>query len=400
MLAAVIGGNLQGIEATYLGQKAGWEVMVVDKNPGVPASGFCDSFFQLDATSEMDLMRVARKVDIVIPALENEDALASLGRWADIQGIPYAFDSEAHSISSSKLRSNQLFLQLGIPTPRSWPKCGFPVVVKPSKGSGSEGVRILHDMDEVRCRIPGTARSDDWVIQEFLPGPSHSLEVFGFSGKYEALQVTDLAMDRSYDCKRVLAPTELTPGLAAEFEEMSLAIAGALELRGVMDVEIIVNNGQPKVLEVDARLPSQTPTAVYWSTGLNIVEMLGELFMQGSLDCVLTQRSEAQSSMKSPRGVIYEHILVSRNRLEVAGEHIMTRAGPLKIWQDFFGADEAISSYERGRDEWVATLILSGTDRHDAWDRRCQAIEEIRRRFRLDAYFDQSAADHPAGLMP
>lgn len=400
MLAAVIGGNLQGIEATYLGQKAGWEVMVIDKNPGVPASGFCDSFFQLDATSEMDLMRVAREVDIVIPALENEDALSSLGRWADVEGIPYAFDSEAYSISSSKLRSNQLFLQLGIPTPRSWPKCGFPVVAKPSKGSGSEGVQILHDMDEVRCRIPGTAPSDDWVIQEFLPGPSYSLEVFGFCGQYEALQVTDLAMDRSYDCKRVLAPTELTPGLAAEFEEMSLAIAEALELRGVMDVEMIVNDGRPKVLEVDARLPSQTPTAVYWSTGLNIVEMLGELFMQGSLDCVLTQRSEPQSSMKPPRGVIYEHILVSRNRLEVTGEHIMTRAGPLKIWRDFFGADEAISSYERGRDEWVATLIISGTDRHDAWDRRCQAIEEIRRRFGLDAYFDQSAADYPAGLMP
>jgi len=183
MLAAVIGGNLQGIEATYLGQKAGWEVMVIDKNPGAPASGFCDSFFQLDLTSAMDLMRAAKEADIVIPALENEDALASLGRWVEMEGIPYAFDSRAYSISSSKVKSRQLFLQLGVPTPESWPKCGFPVVAKPSKGSGSEGVHILHDIDELRCRIPGTGPSDDWVIQEFLPGPSYSLEVIGFSGQ-------------------------------------------------------------------------------------------------------------------------------------------------------------------------------------------------------------------------
>jgi pyrrolysine biosynthesis protein PylC len=400
MLAAVIGGNLQGIEATYLGQKAGWEVMVIDKSSGVPASGFCDSFFQLDVTSEMDLMRVAREVDIVIPALENEDALARLGRWADIEGVPYAFDSKAYSISSSKLKSRQLFLRLGIPTPESWPQCGFPVVAKPSRGSGSEGVQIVHDMDELKCHIPGIAPSDDLVIQEFLPGPSYSLEVLGSSGQYEALQVTDLAMDRSYDCKRVLAPTELTPGLTAQFEEMSLAIAEALELRGVMDVEMIVHDGLPKILEVDARLPSQTPTAVYWSTGLNIVEMLGELFLRGSLDCVLAQISKTERNMKPRQGVIYEHIRVSRNGLEVGGEHIMTSAGPLKIWRDFFGVDEAITSYEPGRNEWVATLIISGTDRQDAWNRRCQVIEEIRRRFGLEAYFDQSAADHLAELMP
>jgi len=207
-------------------------------------------------------------------------------------------------------------------------------------------------------------------------------------------------MDTSHDCKRVLAPTELPPELTMEFEEMSLAIAEALELRGVMDVEVIVHDGLPKVLEVDARLPSQTPTAVYWSTGVNIVEMLGTLFLQGSLDCVLKQRSKPGRSSKPPRGVIYEHISVSRNRLEVAGEHIMTGVGPLQIRRDFFGADEAITNYAPGWDAWVATLIISGTDRQDAWDRRCQVIEEIRRRFELGGYFDPSAAEYPAGLVP
>ena len=392
MLAAVIGGNLQGVEATYLCQKAGWEVMVIDRNPGVPASGLCDSFVQLDITSERGEMRVAREADIVIPALENEDALATLGRWAAIEGIPYAFDPGAYAISSSKAKSNQLFLQLGVPTPESWPTCGFPAIAKPSKGSGSQGVYVVHDMDQWRSHLSADEPSDDWVIQEYLPGPSYSLEVIGFSGQYKALQITDLAMDADYDCKRVLAPTELSEKLAAEFEEISLVLAEAVRLRGVMDVEVIVHDGVPKVLEIDARLPSQTPTAVYWSTGVNIVEILAEVVLRGSL-------TESGSRMRPPRGVVYEHIRVSRNALEVAGEHIMTSAGPLHIRRDFFGANEALTNYEPGRDEWVATLIVSGTDRQDAWDGRCHVIEEIRSWFGLGTYLDPSAPDYSAAFV-
>jgi len=50
LLVAVVGGKLQGVEATYLAHKAGWEVRVVDKNDQVPASGLCDSFVQADVT--------------------------------------------------------------------------------------------------------------------------------------------------------------------------------------------------------------------------------------------------------------------------------------------------------------------------------------------------------------
>ena len=399
MLAAVIGGNLQGVEATYLCQKAGWEVVVIDRNPGAPASGLCDSFVQLDITPERGEMRLAREADIVIPALENEDALATLGRWTEIEGIPYAFDPEAYAISSSKARSNRLFLQLGIPTPESWPTCGFPVIAKPSKGSGSQGVHVVHDMNQLQCHVPVTGPSDDWVIQEYLPGPSYSLEVIGFSGQYKALQITDLAMDADYDCKRVLAPTELSEVLAAEFEEISLVLAEAVRLRGVMDVEVIVHDGVPKVLEIDARLPSQTPTAVYWSTGVNIVEILAEVFLRGSLENLMELNSKCGSRMRPPRGVIYEHIRVCRDALEVAGEHIMTGAGPLHIRRDFFGADEAITNYEPGLDEWVATLIVSGTDQQDAWDGRCHVIGEMRRWFGLGTYLDLSVPDYSAAFV-
>jgi pyrrolysine biosynthesis protein PylC len=378
VLAAVVGGNLQGIEAAYLAKKAGWEVTVIDRNAVVPAAGLCDRFNQVNITTQKDLERSLKGVDLVIPALENQDALACMERWSQSSEIPFAFDPAAYAISSSKLKSDQLFARIDVPTPLPWPECDFPVLVKPSMGSGSQKVSVFHNLENLRAHQNQSI--EEWVIQEFVPGPSYSIEVVGRPGNYFPFQVTDLQMDETYDCKRVLAPTELTPALISEFERVSLSIAEAMVLKGLMDVEVILHDHTLKVLEVDARLPSQTPTAVFWSTGINIIEMLADLF--------LTKGTLSRGDLNSPMGVVYEHIRVTANRLEVAGEHVISGTDALHIQENFFGADEAITNYGPRRKEWVATLIISEKSREMAWEKRDRVISDIRHHLNLDVYQD------------
>jgi 3-methylornithine--L-lysine ligase len=374
VLVAVAGGNLQGVEAAYLSQKAGWDVLVIDRKPLVPASGLCHSFAQLDMTSEKDLAQALKGVDLVIPALENDAALACLGRVTRNKGIPFAFDPAAFAISSSKIKCEQLFKQIGAPTPARWPKCKFPVIAKPDRGSGSRDVKVFNNQTVLQDTIKPPAR--EWLIQEFIPGPSYSLEVIGLPGNYATPQVTDLAIDGQYDCKRVTAPSNLAGGLISEFEALSLRLANALNLTGIMDVEVILHENDLKVIEIDARLPSQTPTAVYWSTGSNMVQLLGDLF--------LNRKTRIQPDSKHESGVIYEHVRVSSNYLEIAGEHIMSGAQALHIFPDFFGADEAITNYATGRDDWVATLMVVEENLEAAWDKRNRIIADIRKKFKLN----------------
>jgi pyrrolysine biosynthesis protein PylC len=268
-----------------------------------------------------------------------------------------------------------------MPIPESWPDCGFPVVAKPSNSSGSRGVHVLYNEGDYKRKETEVGGFQGWILQELVQGKLFSVEVIGSPGNHHAVQITDLFLDEFYDCKRVLAPTMMSPELGAEFERMSVDIAGALRLKGLMDVEVILQDRDIRVLEVDARMPSQTPTAVYWSTGLNLVKELGSIFLSSS--------ERSQFSLPSPRGVVYEHIRVSPDFLEVAGEHIMSGVDPLHAVADFFGVNEAITNYSPGRDEWVATLITSGTDREDAWDRREEAIRDIRRSFDLSIYQDR-----------
>jgi pyrrolysine biosynthesis protein PylC len=380
VLVAVIGGKLQGVEATYLAHRAGWEVLVIDRQPVVPAKGFCDQFLQLDVVREKTLDKALKGVDLVIPALENVAALERLTRWTRNSGLPFAFDPNAYSISSSKNKSDQLFAQTKVPTPLPWPECGFPVLAKPDMGSGSHGVKVLNDAESLAAQA--FESDDQWVLQEFVGGPSYSIEIIGTSSQYMPLQVTDLAMDDIYDCKRVLAPTDLPAAIVSDFEKISLSLAKGLKLTGLMDVEVILHGNSLKVLEIDARLPSQTPTAVYWSTGLNMVQMLGDLF--------LNKINQKRIRPNSPRGVVYEHVHVSPGVIEIAGEHIMSGTDALRIRPNFFGADEAITNYASNRDEWVASLIISADSRKTAWEKRNAVIDDIRQHYKIETFRDSS----------
>ena len=383
MLVAVAGGNLQGVEAAYLARKAGWEILVIDRKPTVAASGLCNSFAQLDMTSGKDLAHVLNGVDLVIPALENDAALACLDRVTRNKGIPFAFDPAAYAISSSKIKSEQLFKRTGVPTPARWPTCKFPLIAKPDRGSGSQGLKVFNNKTALQDTI--RRPTQEWLIQEFIPGPSYSLEVIGLPGQYMTPQVTDLEMDQEYDCKRVTAPSTLADALISKFEQLSLALADALNLKGIMDVEVILHQNDLKVIEIDARLPSQTPATVYWSTGLNMLQLLAELF--------LNKQMRIQPDISHPYSVIYEHVSVTSNMLEIAGEHIMSGTDALHVYPDFFGADEAITNYATGREDWVATLIIVEKSREAVWDRRNRIIADIRKKFNLESYRDSASQD-------
>jgi len=389
MRVVIAGGKLQGIEAAYLAHKAGWEVILVDRNSIVPAVGLSDAFYQLDITSEaLDLTKAIKGADLIIPALEESVALECLSEIAARESVPLAYDAAAYAISSSKVESALLFARLGIPIPTPWPKCAFPVVIKPSNSSGSKGVRRINTMRELTAFVTG--ESNNWVIQEFLAGPSYSLEVIGAKGNFVSLQSTEIVVDSQYDCKRVMAPAGFSPTMNKNLKEIAIAVADALNLNGIMDVEVIAHKGTLKVLEIDARLPSQTPTVVNKSTGINMLELLYDVFVKGAIPTI--------DDIKTEKGVVYEHIKVSPGILEVSGEHIMANARPLNYYEHFFGADEALTDFVPGHLPWVATLIITGDSREEAWKKRCLVIEDIRDYFGLLVYSDSipNCSDGPS----
>lgn len=365
----IVGGKLQGVEAVYLASKAGMETVVIDKRDNVPAKHLCDHFMCSNVLAkEKEMIDELKKVDLVLPALENEEVLVVLAELAKKYDIKVAFDLKSYLVSSSKILSDRLMLEHNIPAPRYYPNCKSPYIVKPTFASGSEGVRYIDNSAEMEVFLNSVSNNEKWVAQEFLKGRSYSIEIIGEPGNYRTYEITEIHMDEVYDCKRVTAPCEISIEMKNQFADIAIKLADVLKLEGIMDVEVIDDGGTLKVLEIDARIPSQTPTVVYHSTGMNFVEELKDIFCNGKFNKV---------PWKKKKIVSYEHFLIRDSQISVQGEHIMGDAGPLKLIPNFCGADEVLTDYKHGDRTWRGTFINIADSEQQLYEKRENMIKEI-----------------------
>ncbi|MDT8378736.1 MAG: 3-methylornithine--L-lysine ligase PylC [Desulfotignum sp.] len=375
MRIAVVGGRLQGVEVVYLARKAGYRTLVIDKSREVPAAGMADRFVCFEFTPGCCVPDECPDVDLIIPAIEDQDVLQLVEQWAQLRQIPLAFDGDAYALTCSKRRSNALFEKFGLPFPGDWPGCGVPVVVKPDRESGSRGVTVYRDAAAFHADFSDGRVPETLLAQQYLTGSQFSIEVVGVPGRHNTLCVTELHMDRDHDCKRVTAPTRLSSRLVLKLEEMAMTLAEAIGLKGIMDLEVILDQGDLKLLEIDARFPSQTPMAVYWATGINMVQLLAEAFVPGHglpddgleqdrLYSVARKEAKPDPILETAAGqtpdpwVVVEHIQAGPHRIRFLGEHIMGGAGPLHLAPGFFGCREAVTNFRPDRPCWVGTLVF------------------------------------------
>lgn len=345
----VVGGKLQGVEALYLAAKAGMDTVLIDKEISPLGKEFCGRFICQDVIQfNTDLIKVLEEADFVLPALENKAALSTLKNLSLQYDINLVYDEQAYQICSSKQISDEKMRILGLPAPLHYPQGKAPYIVKPSGKSGSEGVRKIDSEDELKCFLD-QHDPEEWVVEEYLEGPSYSLEVIGIPGDYSTYHVTALLMDPVYDCKRVYSCPDFPTKLKVQFESLAVALAEMVQLHGIMDVEVIEVDGILKILEIDARIPSQTPITVYHATGWNLMSELAVVFGK--------KQSCRSELLEKEKYVSLEQILVDNDHVDILGEHVIAKAGTLSHFYDFCGADEAITDYALGESTWAATMI-------------------------------------------
>jgi pyrrolysine biosynthesis protein PylC len=375
----IVGGRLQGMEAVYLARKAGYHSILIDRDPTAPASALCDVFICGDVCSpDSDLLDLLLESDLVLPAMENDETLAFLEQLGKQYPIKIAFDFSAYSVASSKQSSDKLFHDHGIPAPSYYPNCRPPYIAKPSKESGSAGVQCLSTQEEVELFLsklkPG--EEEGWIIQEQLTGPSYSIEIIGKPGAYRTYQITEIHMDDVYDCNRVTCPCPVTEAQKEAFEDMAFKIAEVIGLHGIMDLEVIDHGGVFKILEIDARIPSQTPTAVLHSTGVNLLTELVHLFEREWEEATGLERLRPVRE----RFASYEHHYLYDGRLQAPGEHIMGRGGPLLLYRDYLGCDEVLTDYKEGDKYLRGTFINSGESPGELEMKRLRMMEALNKK--------------------
>jgi pyrrolysine biosynthesis protein PylC len=350
----IIGGKLQGFEVAYLARKAGMEVILADKNPRPLIRNAVDEFICFDITENPDLLyEISGRVCGIIPTNENPGTLRFLKGMASKLACPLFFDFDAYHVSMDKKRSKTYFTSVGVPTPSDNPP-EPPFFVKPPCMSGSIGARIIESTEEAARLGP------EMLIEEYVPGPVISLEVVGDGRNAAVGGQTEIHIDEVYDCHKV-TPMQRNE----EFADIARKLALGLKLKGIMDVEAILSPSGIKVIEIDARFPSQTPTVIYHSHGINLLEWL-----IGAFSGKTPQEKSAELQYCT-----YEHLLVQGQELVPSGEHVIS-AG-----EDYeeFHEEEGIEIFKCTGESTAYTLICTAGNRAQAGEKRKRAIGIIRK---------------------
>ncbi|MBT0773589.1 ATP-grasp domain-containing protein [Kineosporia sp. J2-2] len=130
-------------------------------------------------------------------------------------------------------------------------EAGFPVIVKPRDGTGSEGVVVLRgpqDLPGVRARIedrPGTL-----LAEEFLNGPEFSVETLSFEGVHQVLEVTEKFVGENLVEAGHLVPARVSAADRDALVEATREFLGRVGLvDGPAHTELILTPAGPRVVE-------------------------------------------------------------------------------------------------------------------------------------------------------
>lgn len=264
-----IGGPAGKSAVDYL-RKRGYPTIGTDSR-NIPSS--VDSFYQVPhaehssfADALIQIIRTKRP-SLLIPTVSEELPIVSKIRKAieRLGCMVFISPLAATEIAHDKLKTAVYMHKHGIPSPRSFDGCtprrdvlkelGLPLLAKPRIGRGGRGIVLYRSSEEfIRESRQGL------LFQEFIPGDDFDLNMF-VDKNGEVLASVVLR-------KTVLKEGIVGNAVAVErvekqnVDRLGRRIVKLLNFEGPLDMDIrLANDGAPVLLEVNARLGANVPSA-------------------------------------------------------------------------------------------------------------------------------------------
>jgi len=295
----------QGIEFDYCCvhaafglNEAGFETIMVNCNPETVSTDPDTSdrlyFEPLTAEDVIELAHVEASRGELLGAIVQLGGQTPLKLAAALfeAGIPVLGTSpDAIDLAEDRDRFQGLLTKLGLKQPENAicrnehealemaKRIGLPLLIRPSYVLGGRAMRIVHSMDELnqfvieasRAAEAGTILLDRYLqdaIEVDVDVVADGETVF-VAGIMEHIEEAGI---HSGDSACSLPPYSIGPEIIAEIKAEAEALARALEVKGLMNVQMAVKDGGLYIIEVNPRA-SRTVPFVAKAIGLPIAKM-------------------------------------------------------------------------------------------------------------------------------
>jgi len=169
---------------------------------------------------------------------------------------------------------------------------GYPVVVRPSFVLGGRAMEIVYDAADLELYIRNAAQVSPGkpiLVDRFLEGATE-IDVDAISDGYDTviggiMEHIEEAGIHSGDSACVLPPMSLTTEILERIKAQTKAIAGELNVIGLMNIQYAVKDGTIYVLEVNPRA-SRTIPFVSKATGIPLAKLATKVIMGQRLEAL------------------------------------------------------------------------------------------------------------------
>ncbi len=302
----------QGIEFDYCCVHAalalrehGFETIMVNCNPETVSTDYDTSdrlyFEPLTLEDVLEIVHVEKPVGMIVQY--GGQTPLKLARALEANGVPIIGTSpESIDVAEDRERFQKLLVKLNLRQPLNRTArteaealahasdIGYPLVVRPSYVLGGRAMEIVHEQNDLERYMREAVKvSNDSpvLLDHFL---NHAIEVdvdciadgqrVFIGGVMEHIEQAGV---HSGDSACSLPPFSLSADVIDEIKRQTAAMARALNVKGLMNVQFAVQDGDVFVLEVNPRA-SRTVPFVSKATGLQLAK-IGALAMAGvSLD--------------------------------------------------------------------------------------------------------------------
>lgn len=280
--------------------KMGLFVVGIDPRPDAYCKDDVDAFEIVGGQDFGGTCAVVEKygIDAIVTAATDKP-LVMMARIAEKYGFPF-YSVETAQWSTDKFQMKKRFELGGVPHAQGRliskveeaEGLVFPVIVKPRDNSGSRGVKLCRNNEELKVSIEEAlenSKLDTVLVEEFIEGPEYSIEGLHHDGKSEVIQFTEKkTTEFPYNVELGhIQPANISEDNQQKIREIVSKIGDALHFENCPShTELKINERGVFVIETSPRLGGDyiTSTLAPLSTGVNLEDELLKIALGESIN--------------------------------------------------------------------------------------------------------------------
>jgi carbamoyl-phosphate synthase large subunit len=282
------------VHAAHAFRRLGYEAVLLNSNPETVSTDYdtSDRLYLEPVTLEraLDVCAIEQPLGVVV-TLGGQTPLTVAHGLAEA-GVPLLGDPlSAIDTAEDRGKFAAALDELGIGAPR-WgvadtreqalevaERIGYPVLVRPHYVLGGRRMRVVRSPDELEIHEPS-------LVDEFLEG-AVELDVDALCDGTSAwvagiLEHIESAGVHSGDSACVIPGPSVTEDVAREIRSIANRLSGRLGIRGLLNLQLALRDGELRVIEANPRA-SRTVPFVAKATGLPLVDLACRLMLGSTL---------------------------------------------------------------------------------------------------------------------